>query len=68
MNENDSTRSATAMLEPYRERADESLAELSELGAFYPLITYPAPANDQEDEEGLDPLIVAGFIGPRRES
>ena len=56
--------SSTVMLEPYRDRVDESLAELSELGAFYPLITYPAPANDLEDEEALDPLIAPGLIGP----
>jgi hypothetical protein len=57
--------SSSVMLEPYRDRVDESLAELSELGAFYPLITYPAPANDLEDEEALDPLIAAGVIAPR---
>jgi hypothetical protein len=52
------------MLGPYRDRADDSLAELSELGAFYPLITYPAPANDLEDEEALDPLTMAALTGP----
>jgi hypothetical protein len=64
MNGNDSMQSATAVLEPYREGEDESLAELSELGAFYPLITYPAPANDLEEEETLDPLIMTRLIGP----
>jgi hypothetical protein len=60
MNGNDS--SGTAVLESYQERADESLAAISELGAFYPLISYPAPADDLEDEQALDPL-VAGLIG-----
>ena len=65
MNGNDSMRPATATLESYHEGEDESLAALSELGAFYPLITYPAPANDLEEEETLDPLIMSGLIAPR---
>jgi hypothetical protein len=65
MNGTDSMRPATATLEGYHEGADESLAALSELGAFYPLITYPAPANDLEDEETLEPLVSAGLIAPR---
>jgi hypothetical protein len=62
MNGNDS--GGTALLECYGERTDESLAAISELGAFYPLISYPAPADDVEDEEALDPLIMAGLVDP----
>jgi hypothetical protein len=66
MHTNESGHSGTATLDAYRESADESLAALSELGAFYPLISYPAPADDlEEEEETLDPLIMAGLIGPQ---
>jgi hypothetical protein len=45
-------------------QSGESIETLSELGAFYPLITYPAPAGeDREEREGseTDPLVAAAL-------
>jgi hypothetical protein len=46
-------------------QSGESLETLSELGAFYPLISYPAPAGeDREEPEGgeTDPLMTAALV------
>jgi hypothetical protein len=52
----------TTTLEPdQQEETEESLAALSELGAFYPLIAYPALADDVEPEDAMDSMIMAGL-------
>jgi hypothetical protein len=52
----------TTTLEPGQgEQTEESLAALSELGAFYPLIAYPAPADDVDPEDAIDSMILAGL-------
>jgi hypothetical protein len=52
----------TTTLEPdQHEEPEESLAALSELGAFYPLIAYPAPADDVEPQDAVDSMIMAGL-------
>jgi len=37
---------------------------LSELGAFYPVVAYPAAQLSDDDESDLDQTIYAGLVWP----
>jgi hypothetical protein len=37
---------------------------LSELGAFYPVVAYPAAQQSDDDESELDQTIYAGLVWP----
>jgi hypothetical protein len=37
---------------------------LAELGAFYPIVSYPAAQEEDEPEEAIDQTIFAGLVWP----
>jgi hypothetical protein len=37
---------------------------LAELGAFYPVVTYPTAQEEPKHEEQLDQVIFAGLVWP----
>ena len=39
-------------------------ALLSELGAFYPVVAYPAAQESEDDETEIDQTIYAGLVWP----
>jgi hypothetical protein len=42
----------------------ETESLLSELGAFYPVVAYPAAQRSDDDESELDQTIYAGLVWP----
>jgi hypothetical protein len=53
-----------AMLDVADPPLPDTEALVSELGAFYPVVAYPAQQRSDDDESQLDQTIYAGLVWP----
>jgi hypothetical protein len=53
-----------AMLEPSDPPVPDTESLLSELGAFYPVVAYPAAQRSENVDSEVDQTIYAGLVWP----
>jgi hypothetical protein len=53
-----------AMLEPSDPPVPDTESLLSELGAFYPVVAYPAAQRSEDVDSEVDQTIYAGLVWP----
>jgi hypothetical protein len=53
-----------AVLDPVEPLLPDTEALLSELGASYPIVAYPAQQDEVNDDEAIEETIYAGLVFP----